>query len=202
MKTRQEKESAVGSQFDELAKTLADGLTRRKTLQLISGSLTGVLVSLGIPKTWGAPGNGNGKGCGQICAPLFNPHNQAVFAACTTTCENCKSCSGTPSFANGALVCAGATPCSGTCCPATAECCGGACLQPCAPGKVRNPDCTCGGPNFLRCFCGDGAVFDTCSQVNCDLGPPQDVICGPLCASHNGERATACFGPMPICAAT
>jgi hypothetical protein len=97
MKIRREKESTVGSQFDELAKTFADGLTRRKTLQLIGGSVTGVLVSLGIPKSWGA----TTKGCGQICKPLFNTRDQTAFNSCTAACEDCKFCNGTPSLPAG-----------------------------------------------------------------------------------------------------
>src|SRR5205085_12684558 len=97
MKTRQGKPSAVDTQFDEWAKAVAHGLTRRKTLQLLGGSFTGALLALTGSKGWAAPSPGN-QGCGHICAPLFNPHNQGAFSACTQACEDCKSCQGTPTM--------------------------------------------------------------------------------------------------------
>jgi hypothetical protein len=54
MKPRPANPSAVKNQFDEWAKAVAHGLTRRKTLQLLSGGLTGALLALGGPKSWAA----------------------------------------------------------------------------------------------------------------------------------------------------
>ena len=52
MKNRLEKKDSVGNRFDELAKILAGGLTRRKTLQLIGGSVLAVYLATG--RAWGA----------------------------------------------------------------------------------------------------------------------------------------------------
>jgi hypothetical protein len=94
MKTQREKESAVKSQFDELAKTLADGLTRRRTLQVIGGSVTGVLVFLGMPKAWGAPAKAKEKDCFKICAPFSG--DLKAFNSCKKACDECEDCNGTP----------------------------------------------------------------------------------------------------------
>jgi hypothetical protein len=211
MKDQLEKEYVVGNRFDELAKTVAGGLTRRKTLQLIGGSITGVLVSL---NAWGAPGNG--KGCGQICAPLFNPHDQGAFSACTEACEDCKSCNGTPSLTSTqALVCAGATPCRSAggglaCCQAGANCCGagiccetdccaGTCLPACPAGTVRDPvNCTCVSVlSRVFCICQDRAQIDFCTPIDC---LSQDRSCSLACAAHGGPLGRGrCIPGDPTC---
>src|SRR4029077_20062946 len=138
---------------------LAHGLTRRESLQLLLGSsLSGALLTLGLPKTWATPTAG-GQGCGSICAPLFNPLNQAAFESCTNACEDCKSCQGTPTLTSTqVLVCNNATPCrsasglalrptrqnccEAVCCPAYS--CAGPCLPACPPGQIRDPNtCNC-----------------------------------------------------------
>lgn len=95
METQRDKEGVMRIQFDELAKTLADGLTRRRTLQLLSGSVAGVL---GMPKTWGAPWYDDGKGkepeCSQICASFSG--DLTAFNACKKACEDCRECKGKP----------------------------------------------------------------------------------------------------------
>ena len=147
MKTPPEKATAIQSPFDEWTKSLAHGLTRRKSLQLLGGGLSGALLALGLPKSWGAttaPTTG-GKGCGSICAPLFDKRNRAAFESCTNACEDCYSCQGTPTMTSTqVLVCNNATPCRSAsglaCCQSgqnccgvvccTGDCCGGTCLQP------------------------------------------------------------------------
>ena len=188
MKNRLEKEDLVGNRFDELAKILAGGLTRRKTLQLIGGSV--LAVYLGAGRAWGAATGS----CKNTCASLFNKGNMAAFDACTKACEDCKKCGGSPSF-DGTLVCAGAEPCRSvgdklTCCQGGAPCCGGVCCQPgkvccggmclpgCVAGTVLDPQtCVCallgGGPNLERCFCRDGSLIEVCAEVICDSGPDQ-----------------------------
>jgi len=107
-------------------------LTRRKSLQLLGASLSGALLTLGLPRSWAAAATG-GKGCGQICAPLFNPRNQAAFESCSNACEDCKSCQGTPTMTSTqVLVCNNATPCRSAsglaCCQSGQNCCGGGVL--------------------------------------------------------------------------
>jgi hypothetical protein len=80
-------------------------------------------------------------------------------------------------------------------------CCAGVC---CRPGQVCQ-DGRCVAPpaktSFQTCICGDGTIFNVCAAVNCDSGPAQDVICGPLCAPLGGEVATGCFSNDPRCPA-
>src|ERR1700686_4628095 len=89
MKTQREEQSVPKSQFDELAKTLADGLTRRRTLQLIGGSVTGALALFGMPKAWGDDGKGKEKekekDCSRICAPFSG--DLTAFNRCKKACD-------------------------------------------------------------------------------------------------------------------
>ena len=205
MKNRLEKKDSVGNRFDELAKILAGGLTRRKTLQLIGGSVLAVYLATG--RAWGAATGS----CKDTCASLFNKDNMAAFNACTKACEDCKSCGGTPSF-GGTLVCVGATPCRRadgkgklTCCQDGAECCQGMCLKVCPLGTVRDPQ-TCGcsmvmGPDRVLCLCGDGAPITVCADVlDCAESSQVDAICVPTCSTHGGLTATACIDNDPMCA--
>jgi len=57
-----------------------------------------------------------------------------------------------------------------------------------------------GGPNLVRCFCGDGTVVERCATLDCASGPEQDAICGPACEPQGGEVGTACFDQDPQCA--
>ena len=184
MKAREDHPSAVDTQFDEWAKAVAHGLTRRKTLQLIGGTFTGAFLALRGSKAWATPSPGT-QGCGHICAPLFNPSNQAAFNACTQACEDCQSCHGNPSLTTTApqvLVCSGATPCrSGSgviCCTVDAQtpansqtCCHGACYNPCTGGQVLSATtCTCACPSGSQCCSGQEVCLDHL-----------DVCCGGTC---------------------
>ena len=122
MRTPKDTPSATDAQFDELAKAVAHGLTRRKTLQLLSGGVSGLLWAFSGPRaraatTASAPTLGGAKGCaqlcaplsrnqaahnacleacqcGQLCAPLFNLRAPAPFVACAEACVDCKTCKG------------------------------------------------------------------------------------------------------------
>jgi hypothetical protein len=216
MKTPPEKASALQSPFDEWTKALAHGLTRRKSLQLLLGSsLSGALLTLGLPKTWATPTAG-GQGCGSICAPLFNPHNQAAFESCTNACEDCKSCQGTPTLTSTqVLVCNNATPCRSAsglaccqtgqnCCGAvccSADCCAGTCLPACPPGQIRDPNtCNCiVAPLFsVTCFCSNntGGQFSCTSYLSSDACNivATSSLCPGFCraASVTAAFCTAC----------
>ena len=207
MKTRRTNTSVVDTQFDEWAKAVAHGLTRRKVLQLLSGGLTGALMALRGPKASAAPAIGV-KGCGHICAPLFNPHNQGAFEACTQACDDCKSCRGIPMMTSmNSFMCNNATPCrnagsgliccssgqnccaavcctgtccGGNCCPSNMECCGSTCVSPCSPGYSLDPQ-TC------QCVC------DTpCAGGCCQSG---EICCGTTCVS----ASAVCCGGRGVC---
>ncbi|WP_410481411.1 hypothetical protein ACJ70E_03705 [Pseudomonas plecoglossicida] len=57
-----------------------------------------------------------------------------------------------------------------------------------------------GGPNLVRCFCGDGSTVDQCATLDCFSSAEQDAICAPACENRGGELGTACFGGDPQCA--
>lgn len=217
MNTQRNNPSTVDTQFDEWAKAVAHGLNRRKTLQLIGGTFTGALLALRGQKAWARPSTGT-RGCGHICAPLFNPQNQGAFAACTQACEDCKSCQGTPMMTStNVLVCNNATPCrnggslaccsggqnccGGVCC--NADCCGGQCLPACTAGFVRDPT-TCTwvsthGPNYLVCQCmGAGApTAATCTQTDCGSFAALDAMCNSACSM--GFFGRTCFSNSNMC---
>ncbi len=214
MKTPPEKASAIQSPFDEWTKKLAHELTRRKSLQLLGGSLSGALLTLALPKSWAAttaPTTG-GKGCGQICAPLFNPSNQAAFESCTNACEDCRSCQGAPTLTSTqVLVCNNATPCRNAsglaccqsgqnCCGAvccSADCCAGTCLPTCPPGQIRDPNtCNCIAPTLfgLNCVCSN----NTAVGFSCTSYPSSDACniaaTSSLCPSAcGGASVTSAF---------
>jgi len=218
MKNRLEKEDPVGNRFDELAKTLAGGLTRRKTLRLIGGSM--LAGYLGMGRAWGAAP----QSCKEVCGSLFFKGNEAAFSACTRACEDCKSCGGTP-FYFGRSICNGAEPCRNarsklTCCQGGTSCCGGVCCQAgadganccrdvcyeaCPPGALRDPQtCNCGPVggllDWVLCVCLDQTRNEIGTQVgDCFSSPQVDAICVPACSTHGGLGATACIHDYPGC---
>jgi hypothetical protein len=229
MKTPRTNASAVDTQFDEWAKAVAHGLTRRKILQLLGGGFTGALVALRGQKAWADPSPGT-KGCGHICAPLFNPQNQGAFAACTQACEDCKSCQGIPTMTSTqVLVCNNATPCrnggglaccsggqncclnvstnTGTCC--TGDCCQGTCYPTSCPAGRDPQTCQCNpqfATNRLMCQCNDFSVQENCVSAPCLLGvcqdnPAMNAACETICANNRGYSATcSCCQPCAPCA--
>ena len=194
MKTRRTNSNAVDTQFDEWAKAVAHGLTRRKTLQLIGGGFTGALVALRGRKAWAIPSTGT-QGCGHVCAPLFNRRDQTNFEACTQACEDCKSCQGIPTMTSTqVLVCNNATPCRSAgsglmCCSSGQNCCGGVCC---------NTDC-CGGQCLPACTAGFQRDPSTC-QCGCPSGT---TLCGTQCVAPsqccNGQ---VCLSPLVCCGGT
>jgi hypothetical protein len=125
---------------------------------------------------FGGPGNFNcGDPC-QLCA------QNASF--CTDDSQCCSGICNT-------TITGGCSPCreSDASCTSGSDCCSGNCSS--SSGTCQPAAGT--GPNCARCLCSDGAVIDACASVDCDSGLAQDEICGPLCATHGGEIATACF---------
>ena len=64
------------------------------------------------------------------------------------------------------------------------------------PCKVAGPP---PGPNLAICICQDDTRIELCAQVDCNSGPAQDEVCGPICASHGGVSATGCVESHPSC---
>jgi hypothetical protein len=127
------------NRFDELAKALAGGMSRRDALRRLGGGLVGaVLASLGLGKAWGqAPFAGCVKFCRDTCG--ISPGNGGAFSQCVSSCENCWNTAGT--------ICA--CPVPGTkkvvCCHSPEVCLNGLC------GNVQGCSSATDCPNFLPC---------------------------------------------------
>jgi hypothetical protein len=139
----------MGNHFDELAKRMAGGMSRREALRRLGGGLAGALLaSLGFGRAWG---QGFLQGCGVECkiATDFDPKTpghtgtKAAYDACVAACADCKAHRGNVCRinANGSVECCtfgsqvcvssgdelntprscGATP--GSACTSNAQCC-------------------------------------------------------------------------------
>jgi hypothetical protein len=112
----------------------------------------------------------------------------ALFGAAPAEAERCRRTG--ESCREGKRCCTGVC-CGGVCCAAGQVCQSGTCVTPPPPG----------GPNLVRCFCGDGSTIEVCADIACDSGAAQDTVCGPACAAHGGEVGTGCLIGDPACAA-
>jgi hypothetical protein len=80
--------------FDELAKTLAEGVSRRDALRLVGGGLVGaVLTALGLGRAYGFSCEelcverfGGGAG---ICGAPAPPSLQVIQRQCKQACQQC-----------------------------------------------------------------------------------------------------------------
>ena len=69
-------------EFDEWAKDLARGVSRREALRRLGGGLAGALLaSLGLERAWGAP-----NPCSTFCNSLRHP---AQRKNCNNACKQC-----------------------------------------------------------------------------------------------------------------
>jgi len=62
----------------------------------------------------------------------------------------------------------------------------------CLPPPPANPD-------LVRCFCRNGSVVEVCGNIDCTQGPPQDVVCEPVCSHRGGLWGTGCFDNDNAC---
>src|SRR5262245_45879680 len=98
------------NRFDELAKALAGGLTRRQALRGIGGGLVGaVLAAVGLGKSWGKGTPNISSACQKYCTDagtkgIKDPAN--CHGKCVSSCEACV-------HATGALPCGVNTPALG-----------------------------------------------------------------------------------------
>jgi len=79
----------MSSRFDELAKALAAGVSRREALRLFGGGLMiGLLAPLGVGKGWGAPPP---PGCGRLCHDAGVPSGGSAWTDCVHRCGVCEA---------------------------------------------------------------------------------------------------------------
>jgi hypothetical protein len=105
----------MSNRFDELAKGLASGGTRRDALKRIAGGLAGLLfadVALGSKAQAQAAGT-----CPEYCRSIgINPGGGNDFGKCVSNCAKCRASGGTECGASGC--CTGEDTCNnGVCAP-------------------------------------------------------------------------------------
>jgi hypothetical protein len=96
-------------QFDELAKALAEGMSRREALRRVGSVLTGALLTAaGLGSAWGQGrrGGGGGGGGGGGC-PSGQTKCKGTCVNLQTNSQNCGSC--------GHVCASGQVCCNGTC---------------------------------------------------------------------------------------
>ena len=134
-------------QFDDLAKGLAGGLSRREALRRLGGLLGvtagAVLASVGLGK---ARGQGPGPStCDEYCAQFYPPPRGEAFGQCVRSCTACVRA--------GGIACGPGVDC---CDPATEVCIDGTCEVACT-AQSGDPCDTSGDPALC---CADGSACD------------------------------------------
>jgi hypothetical protein len=138
----------MDNRFDELTKSLAEGVSRREALRRLGGGLAGALLaSLGLAgvaqgasardcsitcSNFYPPGPARAQ-CNQVCKKCSNTNNLCPSGGGTICCESGHCCNS--EF--GAICCQNDTYCcfdydtrQTTCCPNTLQyCCGTACCE-------------------------------------------------------------------------
>jgi hypothetical protein len=181
--------------FDEMAKALAGGLTRRQALRKVGGGLAGALLaSVGLGKASGAtPMN-----CADYCKNFvgIQPGNGNAYGQCVSNCANC--------IAGGGIACGADGCCTGD------EVCTSEmiCALPCVPdgGSCSETSDCC---DELRCcrgangYGGGGVCVDVSSDPSncgdCGLECPRGAICsGGRCVFPCGTTADCLAGQLCV----
>src|SRR5438876_1187386 len=99
----------MDKQFDELSKSLAEGVSRREALKKFGIGLAGVvLAAMGLrSRAWAGGGSCTtnadcNKGklcCGGECLNAFGPKGAPIGCSCTTPCPPGTSCTRTYGYA-------------------------------------------------------------------------------------------------------
>jgi hypothetical protein len=173
------------NRFDELAKALAGGVTRRRALRALGGGLAGgLLAALGLGKA--RADNAWGQQCEEYCKSLgAHPLGQ-----CVSSCVSCVKLGGTACGVD-------------ECCFGAEVCCGGNCGS-CPEGQFLDPDtceCVecledtdCPGPG--QCHLGGECVRGQCIFPTLANGTPCDD--GNACTQHDTCQSGVCVGGNPV----
>jgi hypothetical protein len=97
----------MGKQFDELAKALASGVSRRAALKRFATGVAGAAVA-SVFTGRGAVAQDSPAICQQFCREFVGPSSGQEFGRCVSTCASCIGRGGTPIQINkggGELVC-------------------------------------------------------------------------------------------------
>ena len=166
--------------FDDMAKALASGLTRRRALRRVGGGLAGALLgSLGLGRAWGqAP---TPKNCADYCKNFLGirPGGGDAYGKCVSNCATCLDGGGTACGAD-ACCAAGQGCCNGSCTDLTTTSNCGECGRVCPADDCRAATCTngiCGTTPTNEggsCYNGVG----TCHNGVCGGG---GGVCGEFC---------------------
>jgi hypothetical protein len=212
----------MGSRFDELAKAMAEGMSRRDALRVVGGGIAAALMgSLGIGRAWSAPGDGKGQGCGLLCTQAGAVPGTAAHSRCSEACEACRTTGGTANIGTGGSVsCTCPSPrfaCPSNtsptvCCANASSCVAGTCAASTCPstdaftcpGGVAGAAHTCGTGGSCYCYrSAEGAAL--CGQpVFCSACT---VVCttSQECVSRYGAGAfcvpagSICCGSVAVC---
>jgi hypothetical protein len=146
-------------EFDEWAKDLARGVSRREALRRLGGGLVGALLaSLGLERAWGAP-----NPCSTFCNSLRHP---AQRKNCNNACKQCGD--------NVQNVCASRNSDKVACCDRGACCINGQCTP---TDLASNENCgACGN----RCTGGTICVSGTCQCPSGQAVCPGGTTCCPI----------------------
>jgi hypothetical protein len=181
----------MANQFDEIAKALAQGVSRREMLRLLTGGVFAgtALAVFGTGEAAAAPAN-----CGTYCKRYEGTYR----VSCLKACARCRGdvsrlCPGGEAFvccASGtsccssqaeAVCCPSGTSCcydrrgAVTCCPEDMECCGGGC---CPPGQCCESQLA---PSATCCPSGETCCYDPALENNrCGTLDPTTGNCVPV----------------------
>ena len=104
----------MGKHFDELAKALASGVSRRAALKRFATGVAGAAVA-SVFSGRSASADLSPSVCQQICREIVGPKEGREFGKCVSSCAKCVGQGGFPRFFNnGELICISINSVNGT----------------------------------------------------------------------------------------
>lgn len=177
--------------FDELAKDLARGVSRREALRRLGGGMAGaMLASLGVGRAWG---QGNSD-CAHFCDSVYPPGRQR--GECKSDAAHgqgiCQQCGPAAPPGHGPLCGTFGNP---VCCDSGQLCVNGLCNNVCTPGAFG-----CNGGS--DCFCNGMTIegFPFCHRLQSCEGlqtctPTLQCPVGYACAYTTCRPEAVCIRP-------
>jgi hypothetical protein len=185
------------SRFDDVARALAGGVSRREALRrlggLVGAAVGAVFATAGAGKARGAGPNNCQDYCAQFYPPPRGRDTQNAYGQCVSTCNACVGDGGSP-----------CGPTAACCDPDTETCENGVCEKLCTcPAGCCDPDngddsCSlrCSAGYHSACVDGCCECVRTCPAGSCrfDADCPSGFVCGA-----NGCCVPACSDGMTLC---